>query len=95
VKEEDKMNLSSCAKYFLIVFNSIFILLGLGVLAGGIYVYLQGQLFGISIPVSIGFFFSFFLFLQNDFILLFDILFFLKKKETKFYYLYFVILSIY
>lgn len=82
------MNLSSCAKYFLIVFNSIFILLGLGVLAGGIYVYLQGQLFGISIPVSIGFFFFFFFFFFKMIFLLFY--FFFKKTN-----LLFVILSIY
>ena len=48
------VQLNTVARVILLVFNTILMLLGLGLLGGGAYVYVNGALYGITVDVSIG-----------------------------------------
>jgi len=53
-KEKMAVDRVSCSKYLLLVFNTLFLLAGLGILAGGAYVYVDGSKYNITITTSIG-----------------------------------------
>lgn len=48
------MNLTQVCRYLLLTVNTILMLLGLGLLAGGAYIYVAGAQYNITVTVAIG-----------------------------------------